>query len=194
LVASCALILMSVAWVEGQPGSGKGGIPGFGGFQNNPIILLNREEVKKELKVTDEQLERLTPEVMAAIAKVLDEKQFNRFRQIDLQQRGNNAFKDAFVVKELKITDEQKTSIVSLINDSEKEIKDLTPKKGGFGKDGQAAREKQDAVRKETKEKIFGVLTKDQRKAYRELIGEEFKLTPFGGGGNPKKDAKKDTE
>jgi hypothetical protein len=190
LVISGALILMSVAWVEGQiviPGGGKGG---FGGGPQSPLSLLNRSEVKKELNVTDEQLEKLSPEVMAAIAKVLDEKQFKRFKQIDLQQRGNNAFRDVAVQKELKFTDDQKMSIVSLLNDSDKEIKALMPKfgAGGKGTDFKAAFEKIDNARKETKEKIFTVLTKDQRKTYREMIGEEFKFQQPGGG-QKKKDA-----
>ena len=49
-LASSCLILMSVAWVEGQQGGGKkgGGFGGiFGGAQQNPLILLNRAEVKQ---------------------------------------------------------------------------------------------------------------------------------------------------
>src|SRR5437660_887224 len=121
LVVGGAVILMSVAWVEGQivqPGKGPITIGGQFGGPQSPLTLLNRTDVKKELKVTDEQLEKLSPEVMAAIAKVLDPDQFKRFKQIDLQQRGNNAFKDAAVQKELKISSEQKTSIASLLADS----------------------------------------------------------------------------
>ena len=173
LVVAGAVILSSVAWVEGQ----GGGNP-FGRPQTGPLDLLNREDVKKELGVTEAQLEKLSPEVLKAIAKVLDDKQFKRFKQIDLQKRGNDAFKDEAVQKELKITADQKKSITSLLEDADKEIKDLAPKggKGGgvFGKGGAEARTKQDNVRKEYKEKIFSVLSKDQRKTYRELIGDEF--------------------
>ena len=55
----------------------------------------------------------------------------------------------------------------------------------------------QDNVRKETKEKIYTVLSKDQRNSWRELVGTEFKFTQqgFGGFGKDKKaDPKKDTE
>jgi hypothetical protein len=197
LMVSGALIMTSVAWVEGQivlqPGGGGKG--GFGGGQKSPLTLLNRDDVKKELDVTQEQLDKLPPEVMVAISKVLSDKQFKRFKQIDLQQRGNSAFKDGAVQKELKMTDDQTKNITNLLADADKEIKDLTPKfgggKGGKGTDFKAALEKIATVNKDTKEKIFGVLTKDQRKTYRELVGEEFKFQQPNFG---KKDAKKDTE
>jgi hypothetical protein len=43
--------------------------------------------------------------------------------------------------------------------------------------------EKMQGLQKETKEKVMGVLTADQRKSYRQMIGEEFKqeLPKFGG-------------
>ena len=184
-LASSCLILMSVAWVEGQQGGGKkgGGFGGiFGGAQQNPLILLNRAEVKKELELTDAQAEKLPAEVMVAISKVLNEKQFKRFKQIELQQRDVNAFKDEAVQKSLKVTSDQAKSINSLIENSEKEIAEMF--KGGFD---MGTFEKIANVRKDTKDKVLAVLTKDQRKAWREMIGEEFKLQQFGGFGFGKK-------
>ncbi len=201
-----ALLLMSVAWVEGQQekkqGGGGGGF-GRGGFgPTNPYDLLTRSDVKKELDVTEDQMEKLPDEVMVAISKVLSEKQFKRFRQLDLQKKQNTAFKVGYVQKELKMTDEQKKNILTIITDESKEIAELMPKGGGFGKGGGGGKgggketaEKIETVRKDAKEKIYTVLTKDQRKAWRELIGEEFKFTQqgFGGGfGGKGKDAKKD--
>jgi hypothetical protein len=184
LAVSGALILMSVAWVEGQQGGNKGNP-----FQQtSPLFLINREDVKKELDITQEQLDKLPAEVMVAISKVLDQKQFKRFKEIDLQQRGNNAFKDTAVQKALNMTDEQKTNITSLLTDSDKEIKDLRGK-GGKGGKGGGTTEKVDTIRKETKEKILGVLTKEQRKTFRELVGEEFKFQQFTFPGTKKKDA-----
>ena len=194
LVVSGAVILMSVAWVEGQPGGGRGVI---GGGKASPLTLLNREDVKKELNLTEAQLEKLPPEVLKAIKNVLDETQFKRFKQIELQQRGNTAFKDETLQTALKMTADQKKSVSSLLEDADKEIKDLQPKfgKGGKGTDFKSALEKQENVRKEAKEKIFGVLTKDQRKTYRELIGEEFKFaTPTFGKKDATPDKKKDVE
>jgi hypothetical protein len=200
LLLSCGFIVfMGAAWVDGQPGGGKGGKGGFGGFQQTPVSLLNRTDVKEELKLTDAQLEELPAEYLKAIEKVLKPGQFKRFKQIELQTRGNNAFKDKSVRTALKFTDEQIKSINGLLEGSDKEIADLAPKGGGGKKKGgdfKGAFEKIQNVQKETKEKILTALTKEQRKQWREMIGEEFKMQQggfgFGGGfGGKKKGADK---
>ena len=145
LFLTCSvIILMSVVWVEAQQqDKKKAGGGGFqfggllqGGGRINPYTLLTNAQVKKELEVTDEQIDKLPTEVMVAISKVLSEKQFTRFKQMDLQVRGNNAFKDEAVQKSLKMTDEQKKSIVSIIDESAKELQELRGTGKGFGKGG----------------------------------------------------------
>jgi hypothetical protein len=194
-----ALLLMSVAIVEGQQEKKKG-TGGFGGFRQGPgqslISLLNSKDVKTELDVTDDQMEKLPDEMMVAIGKVLNDKQFKRFKQIDLQNRKNNAFKDTIVQKQLKMTDEQKKNITSILADETKEIGDLRKEGGGFGKGNN---EKIETIRKDSKEKIYTVLSKDQRKAWRDMVGDEFKFTNQGFGGGfggfgKGKNKKKDTD
>lgn len=198
------LLLVSVVWVEGfsqdKKGTGKGGFGGFGGGgQQTGLNLLNRADVKKELEISDEQMDKLPAEVLVAISKVLTDKQFKRFKQLDLQKQGNNAFKDAGVQKQLKVNEDQKKSIATILEDSGKEVADLF-KGGGKGGFGKGSTEKIDGIRKEAKEKIYNVLTKEQRKSWREMIGEEFKFeqTGFGGfggfgkGGKDKKTPPKD--
>ena len=211
LVASCAVVVMSVALVEGQQDDKKkaGGFQFGGGVgagqRPDPLNILRNGAVKKELEVTDEQLEKLPAEVMNAISRVLSEKQMKRFRQIELQQQGNNGFKDDAVQTTLKITADQKKSIGSILDDSAKEIAEVRKAGGGFGgfgKGGKANTEKIDNINKETKEKIYGVLSAEQRKGWRAMTGDELKLDPpnfggFGGFGKDKKavDKKKtDTE
>lgn len=205
-LACGALLLMSVAWVEGQQekkqgggGGGFGGMFGRGG-PTNPYDLLVRADVKKELDVTEDQMDKLPDEVMVAISKVLNEKQFKRFKQLDLQKKQNAAFKDAAVQKELKMTEEQKKNILTILADETKEVGELMPKGGGgFGKKGgggdfKGTQEKIETIHKDAKEKIYMVLSKDQRKTWRDMIGEEFKFTQgfgFGGGFGKKKDADK---
>src|ERR1019366_3383152 len=205
-LALAAMLLMSVGWSHGQQGQRKGGGFGggmIGGQRQNPLNLLNNPQIKKELDVTDEQIEKLPAEVMNAIAKVLNEKQLKRFKQIELQQRGNNAFKDESIQKSLTLSDDQKKTLTGIVDESNKDLTELFKGVIGARGDFKGIQEKQDTIRKEAKEKIYGVLTKDQRKAWRDMIGEDFKLeTPtFGGGGgfggfgkkgttDPKKDDK----
>jgi hypothetical protein len=192
LCVGAALLFASVAIVDSidgteKKGKGGGGFGGFGGgFGQNPLSLLNNADVKKELDLTDEQATKANDEVMAAIGKALSEKQFKRFKQISLQQKGNNAFKDKAVQKELKLTADQVKSIDTAIEDGNKALADL-----GFG----GGAEKRAEVRKTTTDKIQGALTAQQKTAWTSMVGEEFKFQTFGTGGfgKGKKDAKKDT-
>jgi hypothetical protein len=194
-----AALLMSVAWVDGQQAQKKGA-GGFqfggmvpGGGREDPVTLFHRKDVKKELEITDEQNDKLPAEVMVAISKVLNEKQFKRFKQLELQKRGNNAFKDETILKALNATDEQSKSLTSIVDDSSKELVEATKAAfgGGAGAGGfkgmqEKLKEKRDSINKDTTEKIYGVLTKDQRKAWRDMIGEKFAFEEapvFGGGG-----------
>jgi hypothetical protein len=203
------LVLMTVALVEGQqpqPKKGGGGGGGFGGgnIANNPLALLNNKDVKKELDITDEQSAKVPAEVMVAISKVLNEKQFKRFKQIQLQQRGNNAFADADIQKQLNLNADQKKNIGEIVETSNKDLAELKGAFGGFGKGKGGAggaggnAEKSNKIRTEATEKILNVLTADQKKTWNDMTGPELKITTgFGGGaggGFGKKGAKKDTD
>jgi hypothetical protein len=179
LVGAMLLCFMSVTWVEGQPGQKGKGFGGFGG-QQTAVNLFNREDVKKELEITEDQAEKLPAEVMAAVGRVLSEKQFKRFKQIDLQQRGNNVFKDKTIQKQLKLTDDQVKNIGGVLDDTDKALSEIKGGKGGFGGFDKESQEKRATIRKEAKEKILTVLSKDQRATYRDMIGEEFKFQQFG--------------
>ena len=147
--------------------------------------------MKKELGLSDEQFAKVPDAVLKALAEVLDDKQMKRLRQIELQQRGTQAFLDAKVQKELKISDEQKGNIKTILEDSRKEIAEFF--KDAKGGDFQGLREKMTSLRKETTEKVQNVLSSDQKKAWKQLLGEEFKMERgFGPGGDFKKKKKND--
>jgi hypothetical protein len=190
-----ALGLVAVGAVTGQQQPQKkfgGGGFGFGGFGGGgPLALIYRNDVKKELDITDEQMQKVPDAIQKALGDVLNEKQLTRLRQLDLQQRGPNAFTDAKLQKDLSVTAEQTESIKSILDEAAKERQEIF--KEGFGGGGQ---EKIAALNKETKEKVQGVLTADQRKQYRQMLGEEFKFEQqgFGGFGGNKKFKKKDAE
>ena len=195
VLGTFALGLVTVGLVTGQQQpQKKGGFQfgqfGGGGGAGGTLALINREDVKKELDITPEQLEKVPDAIQKALAAVLNDKQYKRLTQIDLQQRGANAFTDAKVQKELKISDEQTENIKTILQESRKEMQEMF-KDGGFGAGGQ---EKIATLNKETKEKVQGVLTADQRKQYKQMLGEEFKMENKGFGGFNKKKTKKDAE
>ncbi len=132
LLGTFALGLVLVNLVTGQQeaqkkrfGGGGFGFGGFGAVQTSPIALINNEQVQKELDITPEQLEKVPEAIDKALAEVLNPKQSARLRQISLQLRGPRAFTDAKVQKDLKMTEEQVTSVKSILDDSTKEAAEI---------------------------------------------------------------------
>jgi len=206
LVAAFVMVLGSVNLVvgqQGQGGKGRGGFGGFGGggfggFGSDPLSLVRNQQIRKELEITDEQLEKLPTAVNKALKDVLTEQQHARLSQIQIQLKGIRAFTESEVQTRLKLSDEQKESITTIIEDSDKERRDLRGE-GGKGGFGAANREKTEAITKAAREKVDGVLSADQRKAYRQMTGPEFKMEfsgfgGAGGAGGKKKFQKKDIQ
>ncbi len=194
-LSAAALITFSIAGTAQQGGGrkGRGGF-GFGGMfgggmgKMDPVALLNRADVKKALDLSEEQSEKLPGAVMKAIATVLNDKQMKRFRQIELQVQGPQAFvKDETLRKDLKLTDSQVKNIEEILADSRKEIQEMFNEVKGGGGFGKGLFEKVQGINKEAKEKVMGVLTSDQKKTYKQLIGDEFKFEQRGFGFGKKK-------
>jgi hypothetical protein len=188
LVAVCGLL--SAGLVVGQPGGFQPpfGGGGFGGFGGDAYSLVKNKQVQKELKMTEEQIEKIPGAVEKAIKGVLDDKQMARLNQIQLQMKGTAAFKDPEIQTKLKFTKAQKEDISALYSDYEKEVDKLRKeggKGGGFKKIGE--------MRKELEERVQSVLTSEQKTQWEGMTGEKFKMQ-FGGGGpgggkKPKDDA-----
>lgn len=196
-----AVSAVSFAFALGQGFGGRGGgfFGGGKGGAADPAALLRRPDVKKELKLTDEQLAKVPDAVWKALGEVLDPGQQKRLKQITLQLQGINAFTDAKVQTALKLNDDQKDGIKTAIEKQQEELKEVMADLKGGGGDFQEAMQKMAAIRKGTLEKVTGLLTADQKRQWTEMIGEEFKAD-FGGfgkgkGGFGKKRKKKaDTE
>jgi hypothetical protein len=177
------------------------GMMGMGG---NLGFLAMNPSVQKELKVTDEQKDKLKEastkvreehkddfakfrdlsdeekqklmktvgeETEKALGKVLDAKQMNRLRQIGLQQQGPFAFMNPVIQDKLKLTNEQKEKVKTINQEAGEKMRDLF--QGGFNEE---ARTKMPQLRKETMDKITGVMTDDQKKTWKEMTGESFEV------------------
>jgi len=183
LLVSFGAVVLGATWVLAQ--QPFGGRFGGGGAGSDPLALLRNDQVRKELDLTDEQVEQLPDAVMKALKGVLNDKQVARLKEIQLQQRGSQAFKDKQIQSALKMTDEQVQSVSTILDDAGKELREMF--KGGRGGFNKESQEKMQNLRKETTEKVQGVLTSDQRKAYKQMLGEEFKMeTPMFRFGNKK--------
>jgi len=206
-------LLASSAQAQRQPGFGRGGSL----LTNKSVqeeLKLNDDQKKKveevakkmgemirektkDFKQEDfrEKFPAVMKEVNEAVAKdlsgVLKDDQSKRYKQIQLQQMGIRAFSNEDTTKALKLTDEQKKDITALIEENGKQItektKDLT--RQDFAK----RREISQQVSKETMGKIATKLTSDQKKTWKDLVGEPFEIKferprPPGGGTTPRTD------
>jgi len=184
LTAAVALLAVGLTLAQ-PPGGGPKGPGGDGG----PAALFHNPAVRKELKLTDDQLKKIDKVFLAVANEILEPEQAKRLAQIRLQLRGSQAFADPSVQTALKLSDEQKENIKTLLSDYEKDTKNLA-KEGfeGFVKIG--------ALRKETQDKVTSVLTAPQKAQWQEMIGAEFKMRGFGGFGpkGPPKDKDKDKD
>jgi RNA polymerase sigma factor (sigma-70 family) len=114
--------------------------------------------------------------------KVFKPEQIHRLAQIDLQFIGSRAFNDPQVIQTLQLTDKQKEEIQTL---GKKALESLLPANpgaiggggapGGIGGGGGGAVARA-TVRKEREEElvksILGLLTKDQRTIWDEMVGK----------------------
>jgi hypothetical protein len=121
------------------------------------------------------------------VEKILKPEQMTRLKQIARQQGGPTAYLKPENVKDLEITDEQKTKLRSISTELDKDVGELRRSggKGGFNLSPET-REKIESLTKEANEKATALLTDEQKSKWKTLIGEPY--TVRFGGFRPKKD------
>jgi Spy/CpxP family protein refolding chaperone len=130
------------------------------------------EEVKKDLDKWKEA--SLKPD------------QSKRLQQIHLQRAGVEGLTETDVQKELKLSDKQKSEIKDLADSAGKDVQELRSAARGDREKMREVGKKAEAVRNEAMDKAAALLTDDQKKAWKELVGEKFEFKPDappGGGG-----------
>ncbi|MBL8792748.1 MAG: hypothetical protein JNM56_02460 [Planctomycetia bacterium] len=144
--------------------------------KNKEIFAKLKDTPKEELREKFQEIAKvIAEETDKSLKDVLKPEQMKRMRQLELQQRGFEAFTDAQVQQDLKLDDDQKEKIKTLAEDARKEIGELF--QGGKG-NFQEAMTKIQALRKDNLEKVMSTLKEGQKKTWKELTGEpfEFKL------------------
>jgi hypothetical protein len=172
-------------------GKGKGGFDDaakerFGKYMEKVQALKDVPEDKLDDKIREtfkEELEGPAKEV----EKILKPEQMTRLAQIGRQQGGPRAYLKPENVKDLGITDEQKTKLRSISTELEKDVGELRRSggKGGFNISPET-REKIESLTKEANEKATALLTDEQKSKWKTLIGEPY--TVRFAGFRPKKD------
>lgn len=124
------------------------------------------EKLRELMKPINEEAEK-------GIATLFKPEQAKRYHQIVLQQSGAGAFATPELQSDLKLTDEQKEKIKTILEESRAQGAEI---RKNAGDDREGAREKSNALRKETLEKVMASLTDDQKKTWKEKTGEAFEV------------------
>src|ERR1700733_11406621 len=165
-LVSMALVGLAMTVAQGQPPIGFGGKGGGKGLTY--FALVANPQVQKELNATEKQLDMLPAAQLKALAEVFDAKQIKRLHEIYLQQRGNTAFLEVEIKKDLKITDDQANKIKEALDKLQKEQQEMF-QGGNFDPEKlQALTELAQA----TNDRVQGILTADQKTAWSKMIGE----------------------
>jgi hypothetical protein len=168
----------------GRGGRGPGG-PGGGPY--GILFLLQNKDIQKELDLSEEDAAKIPDAVMEALAKSLKPEQLKRLKQINLQVRGNAAFGDAKIQKQLSFTDEQKEKVTEILKEADAARRELfqSLRQGG---DFQEMRKKMTEMNEEVTKKIQDVLTDDQKDKWKDMVGKPFKFEFGGRGRGPRPD------
>ena len=196
------------------------------------IVLLSNKSVQEELKLTDEQKDKLknvraklgekleklvaefdkdklqkrSPEerdknalkIMDSMLKesnkaatdILLPDQAKRFQQIEWQDSGLIVFKNADIQTGLKLKKDQKNKIDMILEEyfkqvqpinspkhlKEMNLEELRNQKGALPKKLEERYLKLEALVKDAEKNLYGVLTEDQKTAFKALLGPPFKI------------------
>jgi Spy/CpxP family protein refolding chaperone len=208
LGAACTFAVPAHGQVVVQRGEGQGGAwQGYVNPQGSSLQWLWGEQMEKELQIVPDQKEALTKlrndtyakmrtlydmniadpqermkkytEASKALGEETEKKvqaillphQLRRIKQIALQMQlqavgyGGGGLGSGQLADDLKITDEQKAKLQERQKEVQKEMQEKTQ---AFYKQ----------LQEESREKLFSVLTPEQRKQLDELIGEKFQWQP----------------
>jgi hypothetical protein len=137
---------------------------------------LGQEERREKSRAINQAV---SEETRKALADVLKPEQIKRFKQIELQRRGGEAFTQPEVQQALKLTGDQKEKIKTIAADGAQETRELFQSQGNVGQ-GEANRvemqKKVTALNKATVEKVSAVLTSDQKQTWKAMIGQPFEV------------------
>lgn len=160
------------------------------------VLFALQPAFRKELKISESQVQKITDcfegsvtvegdrimltlhggeedldRMQAAALKMLDENQRKRLNEIWLQQVGGMALADDATAKALGLSDKQKADAEKMLQATADEMQDVFMS-GGHDPDTQKAAQ---AVTKRGGDRMLGLLTEDQKKAFEKMKGEPIK-------------------
>src|SRR5262249_49746874 len=111
----------------------------------------------------------------ALLKKTLKAQQLKRLRQLELQQQGPFALGRPELVKELKITVEQRKQFMGVVQEMHKKIEPLMKEAQSGGKPEEIG-PKVTKIRKDHEAKIEALLSDAQKQEWKKMLGKPFDL------------------
>lgn len=154
----------------------------------------DQDKVKDLFSAMQKEFQKDGEATAKAVEEMLTSEQVKRIKQIDRQRGGVGAFVKDDNIKALGMSDEQKSKIKTIVDEYRKDVQEVRKSSGGSFKDGKFTFDKEKFEAGQVKEKkltkaaqgdIDEVLTDDQKKMWKEMLGEPFdttKLFAFPGG------------
>jgi Spy/CpxP family protein refolding chaperone len=195
-MVACAAWALCAAAASAQP-EGPPPEPG----RNLPQLALEKS-VREELKLTDDEADKLKPLVQKSqalsrgfrdlspqerrkkiretsqakdqmVAEVLEPQQFKRLKQISWQLLGPDVFRDPLIIDGLVLTAEQQDKADDIRRQGREEMGKLGEE---FRKNGINADliDKFKKIQRETRDKIAALLTPEQKTKWEEMLGSPF--------------------
>jgi hypothetical protein len=151
---------------------------GAGNFQD-----MTDEERTKFREDMRKKMEEAGKKGQAEIAKVLDEKQMDRLKQLGVQVQGADALTDPDVVAKLKLSQESQDKIKKIVEDA-RQNRPQFDFRNATDDERKEFMDKMQKQRADTLKSSLAVLDDDQLVEWGKLTGKEFKFQGgFGRGG-----------
>jgi Spy/CpxP family protein refolding chaperone len=176
LVGAFLVAMTAQAQQQGRRGGQRGG-----GMMMNAGMLLRMEKVQGELKLTDDQKEKIRglgrevwqdrEESDKKLAEILNADQMKRLNEIRVQVGGVGVLVDPAVVKALALTDDQVAKIKELQQKSRENMRSAMQ---DVTQEERAA--KMAELRKEDNAKALEILTPEQREKLEKMKGAKVDI------------------
>jgi hypothetical protein len=148
---------------------------------------MTQEERTKLFSDARKKFEEMGKQAEAQVGKILDAKQLERLKQLQLQVQGVMALATPDVVAKLKLSEDAQAKIKKIIDDSRKNRPGINFF-NATDEERKAAIAKMQGQREATMKAALAVLDDDQLVEWGTMIGKEFKFSQgpgFGFGGPP---------
>ena len=184
ITAGLSLAAADIIWAQGekarkhQPESGE------------PAII-TRDYIQDELKLSDDQkqkLQKTSPSFMkildthdngniwAFLEETLNAEQFKRFEQLELQHEGPSALFRPQIAQELKITSEQRSQFMGLVQEMTRKVQPLIKESKSARNPGKMDEIRLTVIKLRTDclGKMTDLMSDAQKKQWQEVLGKPF--------------------